>query len=77
VFFPDSKSVWHGSSFEVNWEHIKTESNLNFKTILHRLKVPEGWVVKEFFTTIKPKSGKGKTGLIMTYVPDHQHQWAL
>jgi hypothetical protein len=77
IFFPDSKSKWPDMDIDITWELLTTDSNPNYRTILHRLKVPEGWVVKEFLTTTHSSSSEGSTGLSLTYIPDPQHKWDL
>lgn len=78
IFFPDAHNVWHDLEFDVCWENVNTTSNPNYKLILQRLKVPEGWIVKEFLTT-KPSYStlEGGTGLDLTYIPDPSHEWEI
>jgi hypothetical protein len=77
IFFPDSKSKWSDKNSDITWELLKNDSNPNYRTILHRLKVPEGWVIKEFLTTTHSSSSEGSTGLSLTYIPDPQHKWKI
>lgn len=77
IFCPDSDSIWNEDGISVEWEHIKTESNPNFKTHLHRLKTPQGWIVREFLTTKRVDSSEGSTGISLTYIPDPGHQWTI
>lgn len=75
IFFPDANAVWNDCKFDVHWEHINTKSTPNFKFIMHRLKAPQGWVVKEFLTTKSRSSNEGMAELNLTYIPDPEHKW--
>lgn len=46
----------------VKWELISTDVNNTY-----RLKVPQGWIVKSYFTQ----------GITMIFVPDEFHSWEI
>lgn len=77
IFCPDPVPIWKEGAIEIEWEHIRTESNPNRKSHLHRLKTPQGWIVKEFLTTRQVSTGEGTTGLSLAYIPDPGHEWTM
>ena len=77
IFFSDINGIWNNCDFNIYWEHINTRSIPNNKFLLHRLRTPEGWVVKEFLTTKSSSSTVGVLEISLTYVPDSEHKWVV
>ena len=77
VFVPDPEFKWSFEHNGIMWERVHTQSNPNHKIHLHRLKAPEGWVVKELLTTKSPSQDSGIYNLSLIYIDDPHHQWDI
>lgn len=67
LYIPDKGKVWISNNMQFEWEKVTRKNNPNFLTDTRRLKTPEGWVVKEFFTTKKSGQQKGVVNLNLLY----------
>lgn len=77
IFFPDIKGLWSDYKIELIWEDVLFEKNPNYKVIMQRLWVPEGWVIKDFLTTKSISRQEGITSLSLTYIQDPEHRWDI
>lgn len=76
LFIPHSHSDLDIDNFEIEWKPLNTERNPNWALFLHRMRLPEGWALKELLST-KSSSNKGTFGLSLTYIPDPENQWQI
>lgn len=77
IFVPDPAHTWEADHIEVQWERIYSRKTPNHVEYTNRLKTPQGWVIKEFFSTKRSASKEGTTCLSLTYFEDKDHQWVI
>lgn len=77
AYVPDHKKALEIDNNNFEWEIINTKKNPNFMSVTSRLKTPEGWVIKEFFTTKSVNSSKGTMNISLAYIEDPHHEWII
>ena len=77
LYMPDKEKTWVSKNMQIEWEKVSRTKNPNFVSDTKRFKTPEGWVVKEFFTTKKPRQKKGLANLNLIYIEDLFHEWKI
>lgn len=77
ISFRDPDETWDLDHLEVNWEKVQTERNANYVGFTTRLKIPEGWIVKEVLSTKRHYVDRGNIGISLAFVEDLDHQWEL
>ena len=64
---------------KIEWEKIQEDCNWDEYTFTHRLKVPNGWIVRFSFKKDFEYNGWGDKRCIktdcMVFVPDNEFEW--